>query len=121
MNDGKNAADAIPATPATAATHRHHAGAAECTPIAKPTRAQASKKKPAPKMRPRLRRVELTADFVYVRFHAAPGDGSYTHRSLGQWCHRLREWASERTVSAYFNNDWRGYAPENAAYLSSRS
>ncbi|HXY83955.1 MAG TPA: hypothetical protein VEH52_00615 [Gaiellaceae bacterium] len=51
MNDGKNAADAIPATPATAATHRHHAGAAECTPIAKPTRAQPSKKKPAPKMR----------------------------------------------------------------------
>jgi len=67
---------------------------------------------------PQLRRDVLTADLVYVRFHAAPGDGGYTHRSLGHWRHRLRNWASDRTVYAYFNNDWRGYAPENAAYLS---
>jgi uncharacterized protein YecE (DUF72 family) len=67
---------------------------------------------------PGLSHAELTADLVYVRFHAAPGDGSYTHRSLGRWRSRLHTWAQTRAVYAYFNNDWRGFAPENAAFLA---
>jgi uncharacterized protein YecE (DUF72 family) len=66
---------------------------------------------------PDLTRTQLTADFVYLRFHAGPGDGNYSHSQLGRWRRRLREWAGDRDVYAYFNNDWCGYAIENAAVL----
>ena len=62
---------------------------------------------------------ELTADFTFVRFHSGShgGNGNYSHRELDEWVDRLRRFASEADVYAYFNNDWEGYAIENARYV----
>ncbi len=65
---------------------------------------------------------ELTADFTFVRFHAGTRgrNGNYSHRELAVWVRRLREWSREADVYAYFNNDWEGYAIENALYVEER-
>jgi uncharacterized protein YecE (DUF72 family) len=65
---------------------------------------------------------ELTADFTFVRFHGGTrgANGNYSHRELGAWAKRLEQWSSEVEVFAYFNNDWEGYAIENAVYLRQR-
>ncbi len=63
---------------------------------------------------------ELTADFVFLRFHHGGGDGNYTHRQLSPWVRRIEEWGSERDVYAYFNNDWLGFAVENALWVKER-
>jgi len=62
---------------------------------------------------------ELTADFTFVRFHggARGSNGNYSHEELDEWAERLRGWARQVDVLAYFNNDWEGYAIENALYL----
>jgi uncharacterized protein YecE (DUF72 family) len=62
---------------------------------------------------------ELTADFTFVRFHAGTRgrNGNYSHRELDEWAARLRRWNEEADVYAYFNNDWEGYAIENALYV----
>jgi len=61
---------------------------------------------------------ELTADFTLVRFHAGSRgrNGNYSHRELDEWVERLRRWSRTAAVFAYFNNDWEGYAIENARY-----
>jgi uncharacterized protein YecE (DUF72 family) len=68
---------------------------------------------------PGLRREEATADFAYVRLHAGShgGGGNYSHAELGAWKRRLEGYARSGEVFAYFNNDWEGYAVENALYL----
>jgi uncharacterized protein YecE (DUF72 family) len=66
---------------------------------------------------PGLRREELTADFSYVRFHAGAHGGNYSHHELGAWRRKLAGLARSGDVFAYFNNDWEGYAVENALYL----
>ena len=62
----------------------------------------------------------VTADFVYLRFHG-PGrryGSSYDDETLRAWADRIRGWRAEgRDVFAYFNNDERGYAVENALRL----
>jgi uncharacterized protein YecE (DUF72 family) len=65
---------------------------------------------------------DLTADFTFVRFHAGThgGNGNYSHHELGAWVRRLHEWSREVDVFAYFNNDWEGYAIENAHYVRQR-
>ncbi len=65
---------------------------------------------------------ELTADFTFVRFHGGThgGNGNYSHGELDEWAARLRGWAEAVEVFAYFNNDWEGYAIENALYLKER-
>jgi len=62
---------------------------------------------------------ELTADFTYVRFHGGTRgrNGNYSHGELDEWADRLRRWSAEVDVYAYFNNDWEGFAVENARYL----
>jgi uncharacterized protein YecE (DUF72 family) len=62
---------------------------------------------------------EVTADFTFVRFHAGTrgANGNYSHDELDEWAERLREWSQSVDVYAYFNNDWEGYAPRNAADL----
>jgi len=73
--------------------------------------------------RPEIRRFqthERTADFTFVRFHHGGGDGNYTHRRLGAWARRIEEWRVEADVYAYFNNDWAGWAVENALWLQNR-
>jgi uncharacterized protein YecE (DUF72 family) len=66
---------------------------------------------------PRLRRCELTAEFAYVRLHGGRDGGNYSHADLDRWLPKLRWLAEERDVFAYFNNDWHGYAVENALYV----
>jgi len=58
-------------------------------------------------------------DPVYLRFHyGADGrDGNYSRRELERWRRRIAAWRSRREVFAYFNNDWRGFAPRNARFL----
>ena len=64
-------------------------------------------------------RIELTAPFTYVRFHRGirGRDGNYSRRELEEWAERLVRWSDEVDVYAYFNNDWEGYAIENARYV----
>jgi uncharacterized protein YecE (DUF72 family) len=65
---------------------------------------------------------EVTADFTFVRFHGGTrgANGNYSHAELEEWAARLERWSSELDVFAYFNNDWEGYAIENALYLKRR-
>jgi uncharacterized protein YecE (DUF72 family) len=65
---------------------------------------------------------ELTADFTFVRFHGGThgANGNYAHRELDEWSDRLERWSEHADVYAYFNNDWEGYAIENALYLKQR-
>ncbi len=63
---------------------------------------------------------ELTADFVLVRFHAGTRgrNGNYSQTELEEWAERLDGFAGSADVFAYFNNDWEGYAVENARALN---
>lgn len=62
--------------------------------------------------------LELTADWVYVRFHGGEEDGNYSEAQLRAWSRRIAEWLrQERDVFAYFNNDVGGYAVKNALEL----
>ncbi|HLM35631.1 MAG TPA: DUF72 domain-containing protein [Gaiellaceae bacterium] len=65
---------------------------------------------------------ELTADFTFLRFHGGTrgANGNYSHGELDEWAERLRAWSRTVDVFAYFNNDWEGYAIENALYLKER-
>jgi uncharacterized protein YecE (DUF72 family) len=61
---------------------------------------------------------ELTADWTFVRFHAGTRGrrGNYSEGELREWAARLRAWPVRQTF-AYFNNDWEGFAPQNALRL----
>lgn len=65
-------------------------------------------------------RIDVTADFVYVRFHG-PGRlyaGTYDDAALRVWADRIREWRDRGLdVLAYFNNDERAYAVYDALRL----
>jgi uncharacterized protein YecE (DUF72 family) len=65
---------------------------------------------------------ELTADFTFVRFHGGTrgANGNYSHDELDEWAVRLERWSRDVDVFAYFNNDWEGYAIENALYVKER-
>jgi uncharacterized protein YecE (DUF72 family) len=39
---------------------------------------------------------------------------------LETWRRRIAAWRARRPVFAYFNNDWRGFAPRNATSLRTR-
>ena len=66
---------------------------------------------------------ELTADWVYVRFHGPNAvehryRGRYGRSGLTPWIERLRPVLDEGTdVFAYFNNDYDGHAVADAAML----
>src|SRR5262249_44552648 len=64
----------------------------------------------------------VTADFVYVRRHyGKSGDGNYGRSELNDDVRQIRKWlASGLDVYIYFNNDWKGYAIENARYVRKR-
>lgn len=60
----------------------------------------------------------LTTNFTYVRFHGAATDGgNYTQKVLVDWAIRMREWQDLERIFVYFNNDWEGYAINNALTL----
>lgn len=62
---------------------------------------------------------ELTADFIYIRFHRGSRgrDGNYAPTEIGAWAKRIAEWRKKRGVWAYFNNDQSGHAFRNATAL----
>jgi uncharacterized protein YecE (DUF72 family) len=62
---------------------------------------------------------ELTADWTFVRFHHGRRGqkGNYSRRELEGWKRRIAAWRGAVEVFAYFNNDWKGYAVENATWL----
>jgi uncharacterized protein YecE (DUF72 family) len=63
-----------------------------------------------------------SASWCYVRFHygSRGRGGNYSERELEGWAQRLHAWRKQRDVYAYFNNDWKGYAPRNANSLRKR-
>lgn len=65
---------------------------------------------------------DATASWRYVRFHygARGRDGNYSRTELEAWARRIAAWRRTHDVYAYFNNDWRGYAPANALALRGR-
>jgi uncharacterized protein YecE (DUF72 family) len=54
-----------------------------------------------------------------VRFHygSRGRGGNYSAAELERWGEELRRWRRSGEVYAYFNNDWKGYAPANALAL----
>ncbi|MCX7635638.1 MAG: DUF72 domain-containing protein [Syntrophales bacterium] len=59
----------------------------------------------------------LTTDFVYVRLHGGEVlyKSCYTEGELQAWAEKIRYW--NRDAYVYFDNDYGGYAVENAVRL----
>jgi uncharacterized protein YecE (DUF72 family) len=62
---------------------------------------------------------DVSAPFVFLRFHygARGRRGNYAESELRARSQVIAGWAEERDIYAYFNNDWEGFAPRNAAAL----
>jgi uncharacterized protein YecE (DUF72 family) len=62
---------------------------------------------------------ERTTDWTFIRFHYGRKGkkGNYSYPELETWGRRLAQWRRTTEIYAYFNNDWSGYAPENALKL----
>ena len=69
-----------------------------------------------------FRALELTADWTFLRFHHGSRGrrGNYSESELEEWARRIEAWREEVDVYAYFNNDWEGFAVENARWLKQR-
>jgi uncharacterized protein YecE (DUF72 family) len=66
---------------------------------------------------------ELTADWTFLRLHYGRRGrkGNYSHAELEEWKRRIAAWRSTVEVFVYFNNDWQGFAVENALWLKERT
>ena len=65
--------------------------------------------------------IEVTAEFTYLRFHGTIGTygGKYSRLQLARQEKRIRRFLAQGLdVYAYFNNDERGFAVENAKELA---
>jgi uncharacterized protein YecE (DUF72 family) len=58
-------------------------------------------------------------DLAYLRLHYGRRgrEGNYSDAELDEWRRRIAAWRSRRPVFAYLNNDWKGFAPNNARHL----
>ncbi len=59
----------------------------------------------------------ITSDFIYIRLHG-PGKlyaSSYSDDELNMWARKIIKW--NKPTFVYFNNDFNGYAIENATEL----
>lgn len=68
----------------------------------------------------RLSPKAVTADFVYIRLHGPDGPykGQYSKSSLSGWAGAISAWSRKNLdVFCYFDNDQRGYAPQDARKL----
>ncbi len=65
---------------------------------------------------------DATAEWRFVRLHygARGRDGNYSASEIDAWARRIGSWRRRTEVYAYFNNDWRGFAPANARLLLRR-
>jgi uncharacterized protein YecE (DUF72 family) len=61
----------------------------------------------------------LTSDFTLIRFHYGHRGrrGNYSEAELREWAAQIERLRAQAAVFAYFNNDWEGFAPRNAARL----
>lgn len=63
---------------------------------------------------------EITDNFVYLRFHG-PGQlygSKYSKKDLENWAVKIKDYLKQgRDVFCYFNNDFQGFAIENAKEL----
>jgi uncharacterized protein YecE (DUF72 family) len=64
----------------------------------------------------------LTTDWTLVRLHHGHRGrrGNYSERELEEWGRRVAQWRRRAEVLVYLNNDWEGFAVENARSLSRR-
>jgi uncharacterized protein YecE (DUF72 family) len=63
---------------------------------------------------------ELTAEWTYIRLHRSgrrASRGRYSKRELETWKRRIAAWRSKHEALVYFNNDWEGFAVDNARVL----
>jgi len=65
---------------------------------------------------------DATADWRFIRFHYGSRGraGNYSASEIETWARRIAQWRRREQVFAYFNNDWRGFAPANAKSLLAR-
>jgi uncharacterized protein YecE (DUF72 family) len=65
---------------------------------------------------------EMTAGWTFIRFHFGRRGrrGNYSDREIDDWAERIRGWRRRVDVYAYFNNDWKGFAVDNALALKRR-
>jgi uncharacterized protein YecE (DUF72 family) len=63
-----------------------------------------------------------TASWRYIRFHygARGRRGNYSDTELERWAQQIHRWRATHETLVYFNNDWEGFAPKNAAWLQRR-
>jgi len=63
---------------------------------------------------------EMTTDWTFVRFHHGHRGrrGNYSVSELETWKRRVARWRNEREVFLYFNNDWEGFAIQNALWIA---
>jgi uncharacterized protein YecE (DUF72 family) len=66
--------------------------------------------------------LDATASWRFVRFHYGSRGraGNYSATEIDTWARRIAQWRRREEVFAYFNNDWRGFAPANAKLLRAR-
>lgn len=65
---------------------------------------------------------EVTADIAYIRMHGPDKlfASKYTTEQLGEWADYIRQISKQvQRIYVYFNNDFHGYAIENAKELAS--
>jgi uncharacterized protein YecE (DUF72 family) len=64
----------------------------------------------------------LTADWTLVRLHygARGRRGNYSKSEIETWARRIAQWRRRIEVFVYFNNDWEGFAVDNAQQLARR-
>jgi uncharacterized protein YecE (DUF72 family) len=65
---------------------------------------------------------ELTTDWTLVRLHHGRRGrrGNYSQTEIEEWARRIAQWRRRAEVLVYFNNDWEGFAVENARSLRRR-
>jgi uncharacterized protein YecE (DUF72 family) len=70
----------------------------------------------------RFQSLEATASWRFLRFHYGSRGriGNYSATEIDRWAERIAGWRRREDVYAYFNNDWRGFAPANARELLDR-
>jgi uncharacterized protein YecE (DUF72 family) len=65
--------------------------------------------------------LEVTADFVYMRFHGRGWlyGGCYSDEELGKWAREIKKLSKNKKAAyIYFNNDAEGFAIQNALTLA---
>jgi uncharacterized protein YecE (DUF72 family) len=69
---------------------------------------------------PRYPRADVvTADFVYIRMHGSKimFGSKYTKKEIQDLAKKIKNWLKNGDVFCYFNNDFQGYAIQNAKEL----